>query len=191
MATKEQQAPLSYPPEETALGVHLHLVPTPEDDEWTAVARTMAIEPLAKEDDEGQTHVINRFGEVIGAAGVFTRSVPLGLDNEVHAVEIEIFATNEAYYHSAYLALLNSVIEGDPRLTEINGAPGPEMAAVAADIRHHLPLGWLCEYSLVGGPNNVEVRTHSPDSLAAHILNGGKVEHSFKKLASAEELTTT
>jgi hypothetical protein len=151
-------------------------------DEWTLIARQIEIEALVAEDEDGQTHVIRHNGEAIGATGVFTRSVSLGEDSAVHATEIEVFATNEAYYHTAYLALVTSLIDSDPGLTVINGVEGPEMTAVASDLVHHLPLGWSGEFSLI--ERGIEVTTFDPNILAAHLANGGKVSHSFKKTGS-------
>lgn len=153
-----------------------------EVDEWTRIARQIEIELLDAEDEEGQTHTLSRQGEPIGATGVFTRRVIVGDGQAVHAAEIEVFATNEAYYHPAYLALINSLIKNDPDLSVINGAEGPEMAAVAADLTHHLPLGWSSEFSLIAG--GIEVSTYDPSALAAHLANGGRVEHSFRKIGS-------
>lgn len=155
-----------------------------EVDEIMLAAASIEIDIMPAEDEQGQTHLLRREGEDIGAAGVFSRTVPVGAGAELIGVEVELFATNEANYHSAYLALLNSIIQGDPRVSEINGAPGPEMAAVASDLSHHLPIEWICEYSLIGDRNGVGVATYDPALLVQHMSAGGRVEHSFKKRAS-------
>jgi hypothetical protein len=134
--------------------------------------------------DESFTHVVLREhdGELrpIGAAAVYSRSIPLSEGRQLKAAEIELVATSDSNLHSVYLALVHNVINEDPDVKDIDGPGGAEMALIAMEISRALPPGWYCEYELKR--RGISVPTYDERDMLAHLMAGESVNHSFKKM---------
>ncbi|HXY17847.1 MAG TPA: hypothetical protein VEH48_00275 [Candidatus Nitrosopolaris sp.] len=165
-------------------------LPVKERDPIRIDADATQVIKLENPDNEGNTHVFRRDGNLIGAAEVSVESKNIDPDLQIQTARIHFLGTDPSNYKSVYLALLENVIKSDHLINQVEGTEGTAMTLAAADLSlgGYLPPGWSCEYTLIGqfssfnkGYSDDEATTFDPRYMLAHVNRGQPVEHSFKR----------